>query len=202
MLDWRAGIPPSPAPRTATVPGPIARLRRINQPNWERTRPRQSTVLNHRTRRGKRKRFRRVFGMVGCDERGETDAGGDSGRRGVARSATVASGLSALHARAGEWVGMAPTAGTTVPRAGRPAVGGGRPRPSETRPHDRGLSGGVRRGVSVFMAAWLAFGYSGEECRNRSFVGRRLWKRQWQGSASDWPRRRRPWHTYESQLRA
>jgi hypothetical protein len=33
-------------------------------------------------------------------------------------------------------------------------------------------------------------------------VGRRLWKRQWQGSASGWPRRRRPWHAYESRLLA
>jgi hypothetical protein len=65
----------------------------------------------------------------------------------------------------------------------------------------RDVDSGTGKGTvsRVFSAR---FGYFDKEYRNRSFVGRRLWKRQWQGSASDWPRRRSPWHTDESRLRA
>jgi hypothetical protein len=66
---------------------------------------------------------------------------------------------------------------------------------------NRGVDSGTGKGTT-FRAFSAGFRYSGGECRKGSFVGRRLWKRQWQGSASDRPRRRRPWHTYESRLLA
>jgi hypothetical protein len=80
--DGRSPSHPRRPSGWVSVPGPIARLVQIDRSNCQRSRGRQSTVLNPGTRSGKGKRCPGVLVMIGCAGRKGSVDGGDSGRRG------------------------------------------------------------------------------------------------------------------------